>query len=275
MRLLLGSAMHSFFLSAGARTQPVHGAASNRVGADMACCAALRQHPRRRPLVGWQLGFTLVEVLIALSLLSLLMLVLTGALRAMGQVEERVEQRIEAVDDFRLTVQLLGDALGRVSARRHTVQAAGGPAQVPFFEAGPDVLAWIGVLPARYGLGGRHYLRLSVEMGESGASLVLRHAPWNGAPTFGDWGQAQARVLVAPVSALALRYQDPASGEWSPLWPPPGVPVNALPPSRLPAAIQLRLDGPVPAWPPVVVAVLPTRASDPAAAGAGFGGGGR
>ena len=41
-------------------------------------------------------GFTLVEVLIALVLLSLLMLVLTSALRSMGQVEERVEQ--EAIE---------------------------------------------------------------------------------------------------------------------------------------------------------------------------------
>ena len=59
-------------------------------------------------------GFTLVEVLIALVLLSLLMLVLTSALRSMGQVEARVEQRIEAADDFRLATQLLGEVLGPV-----------------------------------------------------------------------------------------------------------------------------------------------------------------
>ena len=44
-------------------------------------------------------GFTLVEVLVAMVLLSLLMLALTGALRAMGQTEERVEQRVAAADD--------------------------------------------------------------------------------------------------------------------------------------------------------------------------------
>ena len=56
-------------------------------------------------------GFTLVEVLIALALLSLLMLVLSGALRAMGQTEERVEQRVAAADDYRAAVQLLNDVL--------------------------------------------------------------------------------------------------------------------------------------------------------------------
>ena len=218
-------------------------------------------------------GFTLVEVLIALVLLSLLMLVLTSALRGMGQVEERVEQRIEAADDFRLATQLLGDVLGHVSARRHSVQAAGGPAQAPFFEARPDSLAWIGVMPARFGLGGRHYLRLALEPGEGGARLVLRYAPWNGAPAFSAWGQAEARVLAWPVSALALRYLEPASGQWSPQWPPPGLTTNALPPSLLPAAVELRLDGPAPAWPPLVVALRANYATDPSAVLGGFGGG--
>ena len=157
-------------------------------------------------------GFTLVEVLIALVLLSLLMLVLTSALRAMGQVEERVEQRIEAADDYRATMQLLGDVLGRVSARRFTLQRAGGPGQAPFFEAAPDSLAWVGVMPARFGVGGRHYLRLAVEQGR----LVLRYAPWTGAPTFDAWNQAPAQVLAAPVQALSLRYRTRPPGSGAP-----------------------------------------------------------
>lgn len=220
-------------------------------------------------------GFTLVEVLIALVLLSLLMLVLTSALRSMGQVEERVEQRIEAADDYRLATQLLGDVLGHVSARRHSVQAAGGPAQAPFFEARPDSLAWIGVMPARFGLGGRHYLRLAVEPGPDGdGQLVLRYAPWSGAPTFDAWPQAQARVLAAPVQSLALRYQEPASGGWSPVWPPPGVPLNTLPSTLLPGAVALQIDGAQPAWPPMVVPLRAARISDPSTQGGSFGGGG-
>ena len=220
-------------------------------------------------------GFTLVEVLIALALLSLLMLVLSGALRAMGQTEERVEQRVAAADDYRAAVQLLNDVLGRVSARRYASLQAGTPQQQPFFQAAPDTLAWIGVMPARYGLGGRHYLRLAVEPGPDGdGQLVLRYAPWSGAPTFDAWPQAQARVLAAPVQSLALRYQEPASGGWGPVWPPPGLPVNALPPSLLPSAVALQVDGAAPAWPPLVVAVRATRISDPSSrSGASFGGG--
>ena len=53
----------------------------------------MMRRPPGRPVPA--AGFTLVEVLIALALLSLLMLVLVGAMRAMGQTEERVEQRID------------------------------------------------------------------------------------------------------------------------------------------------------------------------------------
>ena len=221
-------------------------------------------------------GFTLVEVLIALVLLSLLMLALTGALRAMGQTEERVEQRIAAADDYRATVYFLHDVLGRVSARRFASGRAGAPPEAPFFEAAPDSLAWIGVLPARYGAGGRHYMRLGVEAGPDGAGqLVLRYAPWTGAPAFNAWGQAAAQVLAAPVGALTLRYQEPISGGWSPVWPPPGVPLAALPPTLLPDAVALQVDGVQPAWPPLVVPLSATRISDPSAQGAAFGGGTR
>ena len=208
-------------------------------------------------------GFTLVEVLIALVLLSLLMLVLTSALRSMGQVEERVEQRIEAADDYRLATQLLGDVLGHVSARRHRVQAAGGPAQAPFFEARPDSLAWIGVMPARFGLGGRHYLRLALEPGEGGARLVLRHAPWTGAPTFAAWAQAEARVLAGPVEALQLRYQNPLSGRWDTGWPPAELSASAPRVDVvLPSAVEIQIQGPEPAWPPLILAVAATQMSE-------------
>ena len=220
-------------------------------------------------------GFTLVEVLIALTLLALLMLVLTSALRAMGQVEERVEQRIEAADDYRLATQLLTDVLGRVSARRHASGRADGLAQVPFFQAGPEALAWVGIMPARFGLGGRHYLRLALEPGEGGAQLVLRYAPWSGAPAFDAWGQAQGQVLALPATALALRYLNPVDGQWGASWPPPGAAADALPASGLPAAVEIGLEGPAPAWPPLVVALTPAYTGDPSVARGSFGGGGR
>ena len=219
-------------------------------------------------------GFTLIEVLIALTLLSLLMLALTGAMRAMGQTSERVEQRIEAEDDYRIAQAFLRDILAQASARVSDQMAAGGAQRAVFFAGQPAALAWIGIMPARHGLGGRHYMRLALESGAGGSDLVLRYAPWSGAPTFDAWPQAQARVLAAPVQSLALRYQEPASGGWSPVWPPPGVPLNTLPSTLLPGAVALQIDGAQPAWPPMVVPLRAARISDPSTQGGSFGGGG-
>ena len=234
-------------------------------GGSAACAAAKR---------GGQ-GFTLVEVLIALVLLAMLMLVLTSALRAMGQVETRIEQRVEDADDYRLANAFLAEALARASARRYPSGNADNPAQAPYFQGGPNALAWIGVMPARYGLGGRHYMRLALEPGEGGARLVLRYAPWTGAPGFDAWGQAAGQVLAAPASALGLRYLDPGTGQWSPVWPPPGVPVSALPVDLLPSAVALQVDGPTPPWPPLIVALTPPYSTDPSATLGAFGGGTR
>ena len=212
-------------------------------------------------------GFTLVEVLISLVLLSLLMLALTNAVSGMGQTEERVDARVAASDDYRLATGWLRDTLGLVSARRYNNTQAGAPPQIPFFDGGSDHVAWIGVLPARFDAGGRHYLRLAVESG----ALVLRYAPWSGAATFSDWGAAQSLTLAAPVSGLALRYQDPATGNWSDAWPPPGLPPQTSPDLLLPSAVRIDLDGANPPWPLLVVAV---RAAQPCRNRLGdFGGG--
>ena len=208
-------------------------------------------------------GFTLIEVLIALTLLSLLMLALTGAMRAMGQTSERVEQRIEAEDGYRVAQAFLRDILTQASARVSDQTVAGGSARAVFFAGQPGSLNWIGIMPARHGLGGRHYMRLALEPGADGADLVLRYAPWSGAPTFSGWAAAPAQPLVRGVQGLRLRYQHPLTGQWLPAWPPADLPpgVNLF----LPSAIELAIDGPAPAWPPVVVALRAAMVSDPTA----------
>jgi general secretion pathway protein J len=217
----------------------------------MSRAAVNRALPLQRSGAREGTGFTLVEVLIALVLLSLLMLALTNAVRGMGQTEERVDAHVAASDDYRLATGWLRDTLGVVSPRTYNNTVAGAPAQIPFFDGASDQLAWIGVLPARFDAGGRHYLRLAIESD----ALVLRYAPWTGAATFSDWDAAPSLTLAAPASGLALRYQDPATGDWSTAWPPPGLPPQTSPDLLLPSAVRIDVDGAQPPWPMLVVAV--------------------
>ncbi len=200
-------------------------------------------------------GFTLVEVLIALALLSLLMLGLTGAMRAMSQTSESIERRIDATDRYRVASHLLQSVLGEVSVRRLPNAGASTTAQSIFFEASPNSLAWVGVMPARYGVGGRHYLRLAVE----GDQLILRYAPWNGAATFADWGSAAAQVVAEPVVGFDLRYLEPVTRQWLPAWPPADLRSDIV----LPSAIEASIYGEEIPWPPIIVAARAMAVSDP------------
>ena len=65
-------------------------------------------------------GFTLMEVLVVMSLLSLVMLALGSSLRTIAQTEERIDQRLSRADEMRIAVSFLRSTLGRVSARKVT-----------------------------------------------------------------------------------------------------------------------------------------------------------
>ena len=208
-------------------------------------------------------GFTLVEVLIALALLSMLMVVLTGAMRTMGQTEARIGQRLDEADRYRTTVYFLRDVLAHVSLRIHDATLEGGSQRALFFHARPDALEWIGTMPARYGLGGRHYMRLAVESLQDGSQgLVLRFSPWDGASVFSDWAGANAQVLVQPVSGLALQYQHPVTGGWTDAWVPPVNPTETLD-FVLPSAVAVHVQGLHPAWPMIQTELLPPFSTDP------------
>jgi len=189
-------------------------------------------------------GFTLVEILVAMTLLSLVMLALGAAMRTLGQTEQRVDQRLQAADEMRVASQFLASVLGRVSPRKSTLPAQAGAS--PYLFAGdPAAVAWVGVMPARHGAGGRHYFRLGGETVDGHPVVVLRYAPWTADTGFPDWSAAQSRVLAAGVAGFALAYADGA-GNWSPAWRQP---------DKLPARIRVDLRTAAGEWPPLIVAM--------------------
>lgn len=65
-----------------------------------------------------QHGFTLVELLVVITLLSLVMLALGSALRTTAQTEERVDRRMLRTDELRVANGFLRSVLGRVSLQK-------------------------------------------------------------------------------------------------------------------------------------------------------------
>ena len=174
-----------------------------------------------------QRGFTLLELLVVMTLLSVIMVGLVSALRTMAQTESKIDARLAHLDEIRVARSFLQQTLGRVSAM--TVDAPGATGKkVTLFSATPDSLTWVGIMPARPDVGGRHYFRLALEDHSAGRELVLRFAPWNPdlAP---DWPKADFRVLIAGVQQIRVQAQglppqsrspaEPWPKDWQNGWP--------------------------------------------------------
>lgn len=102
-------------------------------------------------------GFTLVEMLVAVSLLAVIMVALGSSLRTIAQTEVRVDQRLDRIDEMRVAVGLLRQTVGRVSGRRTPAADAKG-GQVVQFRASEATMEWVGIMPARPGVGGAVFL---------------------------------------------------------------------------------------------------------------------
>ncbi len=209
-------------------------------------------------------GFTLVELLVVMSLMSLIMLAMGGALRGMGQTEQRMDQRLARMDEFRVAVSFIQTALGNVSARKSDALPASGKPSV-LFEGAEQSVSWVGVMPARDGAGGRYFFKLSVEpltgdttaIGTEDQGVVIRFLPFVTGSAV-DWSLAEQRVLVERVQGMTLAYEDrrEAPFVWSSVWPVE---------DRLPYTVKLQIRTAHGEWPPLFV---PLRAM-PFGAGSG------
>lgn len=209
-------------------------------------------------------GFTLIEVLVVMSLLSLLMLAMGSALRTTAQTEERVDQRLQRADEMRVATDFLRSILGRVSAVKVPGPVASGANQF-VFSGDKNEMTWVGIMPARYGAGGRYQFRLAVEALPAGRALMLRFTPWVDDVATLDWSQSETYALVADVAELALQYEDAnvEPPQWTSRWSVP---------DRLPQRVTMSLSTLRGPWPDLVIALRIAPGSDPSSSGAVFGG---
>lgn len=204
---------------------------------------------------------TLIEVIVAMAVLSLVVLALGASLRGISGSAERVEERVDAVDELRVASAFLRELFARALFVR-----APGAERKPLFEAQADGLAWVAVMPARFGAAGRFAFRLAAEPAADGTqALVLRYAPLGGeAPAFPDWTRVESRVLAAKVDKLHLGFGGEGMAQgWKPDW-------TDL--DKLPSRVRIDVALAHGAWPPLV---LPVRTPPSGTAFFTIGGGAR
>ena len=164
-----------------------------------------------------QAGFTLVELLVAMTLLAFLSIALFGGLRFGARSWEAVVDSSAGRDQIVSTQRFLRDRLGQVtlpgSARR------GQPGEDGRLEGGPERLEFTAPWLSALSLGGLYRFTLWREETGNGR-LMLRWQPAEADPeALEDLGDlAGERVLLDGVAGLALSYYGAVDQEDEPEW---------------------------------------------------------
>jgi general secretion pathway protein J len=194
-------------------------------------------------------GFTLVEVLVALTIFSLILTLAVGSLHSAGRTLNRVDDQIRGTDHRRLAMSFL---------RRHLEQAVplvrlDGREEMLLFEGRRDWIRFVSRLPNHRG-GGLYVftLRPATQTGVRVLSLTyaFAHPDTIDAPV-GAADADRTLALVGPLRSVAIDYFGRETPDDPPAWHPEWRDRHDLP-----ELVRLRIVAGDPAspWPDLVVA---------------------
>ncbi|SEH19095.1 general secretion pathway protein J [Sphingopyxis sp. YR583] len=171
-----------------------------------------------------QRGFTLVEMLVALSIFAAIAAMGVGLLRSSVDTQDAVQERLKAMGGVNRLRAVMANDLAQ-AVQRSTRGPAG--EAVPAFVGSPNGFAFVhgGAGSADGGP------RPAVER----VGYALVGAEWRRAiqPMLDGTALGEGDRLVADVAGVAVRYRDD-KGNWGESW-------NSEPGDRLPRAVEVRL----------------------------------
>lgn len=196
-----------------------------------------------------QRGFTLVELLIAMTLLAFILTLLFAGLRLGSRSWDAAELRTDESERLRVAHGVIRNELAQASLMKWKNVVDAGIA----FSGEADVVKFVAPLPVRIGEGGLYLLSIGLEKDVAGARLVMkRHAPAAEDKDFSALDAGETTVLAEQVGKFSISYfgaeSELAEAQWVEQWANP---------KRLPLLIKVRLsekDGRD--WPELVVAPI-------------------
>lgn len=194
-------------------------------------------------------GFTLLELVVALAVLALLMLLLTGGVRSSLDLLDRAATRSEAIEDLPLAHQALRRILAGAMPVTLPPPANDEPAQIRF-AGDASWLELVGHLPEPAG-GGTWRIALATHDGDAGRALVLRWIPLDATEGSSPGGEA---VLLEHIAGLRLAYLGDDGPGLAPAWAD-----SWRDRRRLPRLVRVEVSFPIGddrLWPPLVVAPM-------------------
>ena len=119
-------------------------------------------------------GFTLVELLLALTLMSMLLALAYGGLRAATRATDRGQTILEDSSRIRMAHQFVRKQLNQASPLVFAVSEDGEERTV--FVGGADHIRFVAPMPGYLGFGGPQVQELAIVPGQDHLELVLNHA---------------------------------------------------------------------------------------------------
>lgn len=198
-------------------------------------------------------GFTLLELLIGMTLLGFILALLFGGFRLASNSWDAAETRGERTAD---------ELLGRMLVRRLVTQiqplrwnrAVNRPIAVA---AEREVLRAVSPLSGQAGVGGLRVIELRVERapekGKGPLRLILRHAPlrYDAASFTDSLGDARGDLVLGDLEAVEFSYFGPEKRGEAPRWQDAWT--N---PQQLPRLVRLRLVSRDAGWADLIIAPM-------------------
>jgi general secretion pathway protein J len=172
-------------------------------------------------------GFTLVEMLLALSIGAAMLVIMFGGIRAALAAWGRGEARAIALEHGRSLAQVLGRAVAGTFPYRRTA-TEGAPTQI-MFDGQPDRLTFVTVSPATPPLGDIAFTAMSVSRDDQG--LAVRQMAL---PNLEPLGRVQPVLIDSTVTAVRFRYLASGGDAWKDRW-------DMSTEQSLPRAVEIRL----------------------------------
>jgi general secretion pathway protein J len=191
----------------------------------LSCCSL--RNPSR--------GFTLIEVLIAMTLLSVMVVLLFGSLKICAQSWEMGEKKIAEVNEVAVVYNFFQQHLSAAkplkddftedeSSQGAFTEEAGSRLS---FQGDGQSLQFVSVFPASAGRAGMQLFSLEVQDegprggSDDGAEIKVTLTPFFPVAEGGEWQQEDA-VLIKHVSHFALSYfgpdQETGESRWQEAW---------------------------------------------------------
>lgn len=160
-------------------------------------------------------GFTLVEVMLAITLVALIMAMAYGGFRASVRATSTGEALIEQTNQLRVTHQFIRRQLTLTQAL--IIEEGDEPGTQVRFNGDQDFVRFVAPMPGYLSFGGSYVQQLSLERGRDGLDLVFYFAMLNGYEP-GDIEAHDGIVLIEGLRSGSFIFLGEDDEEMEPFW---------------------------------------------------------